>query len=112
MTYTSDSKALALGGIFMCISAALHVCAIFVTGFYFSAILLFGVGLAYAGIGRSLLSRSDLWAKASLFVMGFGIFGAYVMLWLDVAVPFWWLYTIIFADIGVFAFLGLYILRR
>lgn len=106
------SKALASGGIFMCISAALHVCAILITGVYISAILLLLVGLAYAAIARSLMSGSDLWALATLFIMAAGIPAALLMIWLELAVPRWWLWPIIWADIGVVLSLGLYVWRR
>jgi len=112
MTRVIHSKALASGGIFMCISAALHVFAILVAGFYVSAILLLLVGLAYAAIARSLMSGSELWAKASLFIMAAGIPAALLMIWLHAAVPRWWLWPIVWADVGVFLSLGLYVWRR
>ena len=112
MAQVISSKTLASGGIFMCISAALHVSAILVTGFYISAILLFLVGLAYAAIARSLMSGSELWAKATLFIMAAGIPAALIMIWFDVAVPRWWLWPIVWADIGVVLSLGLYVWRR
>ena len=41
-----------------------------------------------------------------------GIPAALLMIWLDVAVPRWWLWPIVWADIGVFLSLGLYVWRR
>lgn len=106
------SKALASGGIFMAISAALHVTAPLVTGFTISAFVLLLFGLAYFAIARSLLGGSDLWAKATLFVMALGIPGALLMLWWHVAVPRWWLWPIVWADAAVLLSLGLYVYRR
>lgn len=96
----------------MCISAALHVFAILVTGVHVSAILLLLVGLAYAAIARSLMSGSELWAKATLFIMAVGLPAALLMIWLGAAVPRWWLWPIVWADIGVVVSLGLYVWRR
>ena len=112
MDQVIHSKALASGGIFMAVSAALHVAAPLVTGFAFSPFLLLAVGLGYFGIARSLLAGSDLWAKATLVVMALGIPGALLMIWLGAAVPHWWLWPIVWTDAAVVLSLGIFVFRR
>lgn len=107
-----DSRALALAGIFMSISAALHVFAIVVTGLHFSAFLLLVIGLIYAVMAISYLGASDYWAHIGIFIMIAGIAGAYALKAIPVAVPGWWLTLIIWADVAVAFFLIVYYVRK
>lgn len=100
MTRTSDSWALALAGIVLSISAALHLSAIIVAGLHFSTVLFIFVGALYLAIARTYLGRSDLWVWPGLIFMGIGIPGALLMIHFGSAVPDWWLWPIVWLDVA------------
>lgn len=108
----SQSRALALAGVFMCITAAMHITAVLVSGFALSALLLLAVGLFYMSLGRGFLAGEDQWAGATVGIMLLGIIGAYVLKYMGVAVPTWWLTLIIWTDTIVALSLILFLIRR
>jgi len=104
-----QSRSLALAGIFLSISAALHVTSIIVGGLHISTLVLLVFGVVYFGWARGFLAGSDLWDKPVVAIMLLGILGA---LFLPFAAPHWWLRLIVWADAAVILFLIIYILRR
>lgn len=107
-----DSKSLALAGVFMWMTAAMHVTAFLVSGPAFSAILLLVIGVFYAVLGRGFLAGQDQWAAATVGIMVLGMLGAYVLRLMGVAVPSWWLTLIIWTDLAVALSLILFLVRR
>lgn len=103
------SSSLALAGIFICISAALHVTAVIVGGLHVSTVALLIVGIGFFALGRGFLAGSDLWDKPAVALMLLGVLGAAAM---PLAVPHWWLTLMIWADIAVALFLVAHVLRR
>ncbi|NNE52102.1 MAG: hypothetical protein HKN30_06835 [Sulfitobacter sp.] len=112
MTRLSDSKALALAGVFLSISAAMHLSAIIVAGLHFSTFLFLVIGLIYLSIARTYLGRSDLWTWPGLILMGIGIPGALIMIHFGSAVPNWWLWPIVVLDVAVVLSLLWFLWRR
>ncbi len=108
----SQSKALAMAGVFMCMTAAMHVTAVLVSGLAFSAIFLLVIGLFYFVLGRGFLAGADHWAAATVGIMALGMAGAYAMKFMGLAVPNWWLTLIIWTDLLVAVSLILFLVRR
>jgi len=108
----TQSRALATAGVFMCMSAAMHVTAILISGLAFSALFLLVIGLIYFSLGRGFHAGSDHWAAATLCIMVLGMIGAYVMKHMGLAVPNWWLTLIIWTDLLVALSLILFLVRR
>ncbi len=112
VTRVSNSHALALAGVVLCISAAFHLSAIILSGFHFSTVLFVFIGLIYMAVGRTYLARSDLWTWPGLVFMGIGITGALVMIWAGSAVPIWWMWPIVGLDVIVALSLIWFLWRR
>lgn len=108
----TQSKALAMAGVFMCMTAAMHITAVLVSGLAFSALFLLVIGLFYFTLGRGFLAGQDHWAAATFGIMVIGMVGAYAMKFMGPAVPTWWLTLIIWTDLLVALSLILFLIRR
>lgn len=107
-----DSTSLALAGILLCISAALHVCAPLVAGLHIGSLVLLAVGLGYFALARGFLAGAGARARLTLLIMLLGSAGARLLQAMEWGAPAWWLTPVIWADMAVAVMLVIYILRN
>lgn len=108
----TSSLSLSTAGVFLCISAALHLFSILLAGFHFSPFFLMPFGVVYFVIAFTFLKGANYWTRFTFLFMIAGALGAYILAGWSLAVPSWWLMLIVFADLTVAFFLLLYIIRH
>lgn len=109
---TRHSASLSMAGILLCWSSAFLVFSVLVAGLHVSTVILLLIGTAFFGIARSFLRGSVYWARFAFPTLLASAGIAYLMARIDLAVPSWWLFPIIWLHIAVAVLLLVNFARR